>query len=121
MALATLMGLSGIGAAYYFYVLDPGLPDRLARQWRAAYELSLHKWYVDEAYDRAFVRPTISAANDLWKYVDVSIIDGAVNGVARAVAWGGWFIRLTQSGQTQHYALGMTLGAAVILTVYLLF
>ena len=121
MAVATLMGLSGIGAAYYLYVLHPGLPDRLAQQWRAAYELSLHKWYVDEAYDRAFVRPTISAANDLWKYVDVSIIDGAVNGVARAIAWGGWFVRLTQSGQTQHYALGMTLGAAVILTVYLLF
>ena len=50
----------------------------------------------------------------------MAIIDGAVNGVARAVAWGGWLIRLTQSGQTQHYALGMTLGAVVILTVYLL-
>ncbi len=121
MALATLMGLTGIGAAYYLYVLNPGLPDRLAHQWRAAYELSLHKWYIDEAYDRSLVRPTMSAAQGLWKYVDVAIIDGAVNGVARAVAWGGWLIRLTQSGQTQHYALGMTLGAVVILTVYLLF
>ena len=121
MAFATLMGLSGIGAAYYLYVLNPNLPNRLAQQWRTAYELSLHKWYVDESYDRWFVRPTLSAANGLWKHVDVSIIDGAVNGVARAVAWGGWIIRLTQSGQTQHYALGMTLGAVVILTVYLLF
>jgi NADH-quinone oxidoreductase subunit L len=121
MALATFMGLSGIGAAYYLYVLNPRLPDRLAQQWRAAYELSLHKWYVEVAYDSSFVRPTSSAANGIWKYVDVSIIDGAVNGVARAVAWGGWFMRLTQSGQTQHYALGMTLGAVVILTVYLLF
>ncbi|HNI19623.1 MAG TPA: NADH-quinone oxidoreductase subunit L, partial [Nitrospira sp.] len=98
MALATLMGLTGIGAAYYLYVLNPGLPDRLAQQWRAAYELSLHKWYIDEAYDRSFVRPTLSAAQGLWKHVDVAIIDGAVNGVARAVAWGGWLIRLTQSG-----------------------
>lgn len=120
MALATLMGLTGIGAAYYLYVLNPGLPDRLAQQWRAAYELSLHKWYIDEAYDRSFVRPTLSAAQGLWKHVDVAVIDGAVNGVARAIAWGGWLIRLTQSGQTQHYALGMTLGAVVILTVYLL-
>ncbi len=120
MALATLMGLTGIGAAYYLYVLNPGLPDRLAHQWRAAYELSLHKWYIDEAYDRSLVRPTLSAAQGLWKHVDMAIIDGAVNGVARAIAWGGWFIRLTQSGQTQHYALGMTLGAVVILTVYLL-
>ena len=39
------------------------------------------------------------------------VIDGAVNGVARAIAWGGWFLRLMQSGQTQHYALGMALGA----------
>lgn len=121
MAVATLMGLTGIGAAYYLYVLNPGLPDRLAQQWRAAYELSLHKWYIDEAYDRSLVRPTLSAAQGLWKHVDVAIIDGAVNGVARAIAWGGWLIRLTQSGQTQHYALGMTLGAVVILTVYLLF
>ncbi|CAE6700089.1 MAG: NADH-quinone oxidoreductase subunit L [Nitrospira sp.] len=120
MAVATLMGLSGIAAAYYLYVLNPTLPDRLAQQWRAAYELSLHKWYIDEAYDRSFVRPTLSAAQGMWTHVDVAIIDGAVNGVARAIAWGGWFIRLTQSGQTQHYALGMTLGAVVILTVYLL-
>ena len=120
MAVATLMGLSGIAAAYYLYVLNPTLPDRLAKQWRAAYELSLHKWYIDEAYDRSLVRPTLSAAQGMWKHVDVAIIDGAVNGVARAIAWGGWLIRLTQSGQTQHYALGMTLGAVVILTVYLL-
>ena len=120
MAVATLMGLSGIAAAYYLYVLNPTLPERLAQQWRAAYELSLHKWYIDEAYDRSFVRPTLSAAEGMWKHIDVAIIDGAVNGVARAIAWGGWFIRLTQSGQTQHYALGMTLGAVVILTVYLL-
>jgi NADH-quinone oxidoreductase subunit L len=121
MAFASLMGLSGIGAAYYLYVVNPNLSNRLAQHGRAAYELSLHKWYIDEIYDRWFVRPTLSAANGLWKHVDVSIIDGAVNGVARGIAWGGWIMRLTQSGQTQHYALGMTLGAMVVLTVYLLF
>ncbi len=121
MAFASLMGLSGIGAAYYLYVVNPNLSNRLAQHGRAAYELSLHKWYIDEIYDRWFVRPTLSAANGLWKHVDVSIIDGAVNGVARGIAWGGWVMRLTQSGQTQHYALGMTLGAMVVLTVYLLF
>jgi NADH-quinone oxidoreductase subunit L len=61
------------------------------------------------------------AAQSLWKHVDVRIIDGAVNGLARAIAWGGWLMRLTQSGETQHYAMGMALGAVVILTLYLLF
>jgi len=119
MIAATAMGLLGIGAAYYVYVLNPTLPDQLAERWKTAYQLSLNKWYVDEAYDRSVVRPTFTAAMELWKRVDVAVIDGAVNGVARAIAWGGWFLRLIQSGQTQHYALGMALGVAVILTVFL--
>jgi NADH-quinone oxidoreductase subunit L len=119
MMLATLMGLTGIAAAYYAYVLNPQLPDRFAREWRTLYQGSLNKWYVDEAYDTLFVRPTFAAAAQLWQRVDVSVIDGAVNGVARGVAWGGWLLRLIQSGQTQHYALAMALGI-VILTAYLL-
>ena len=117
MLLATTMGLLGIAAAYYAYVLDPALPDRWARRWQAAYQLSLNKWYVDEVYDRLFVRPTLKAAVELWKRMDVATIDAAVNGVARGVAWSGWLLRLVQSGQTQHYALGMALGAVLILTL----
>ena len=121
MGTATLLGLAGIAAAYVLYVRSPGLPDRLAQQWQRAYRLSLNKWYVDEAYDRTVVRPTFSLADGLWKRVDVALIDGAVNGMARAVAWWGWLMRLFQSGQAQHYALSMTLGAVVILSMYLLF
>ena len=119
MIVATLMGLSGIAAAYYVYVLNPHLPDRFAQQWQSLYQGSLNKWYVDEAYDRTFVRPTLTTASELWKRVDVHIIDGAVNGVAFAVTWGGWLLRLIQSGQTQHYALAMAVGI-VVLTAYLL-
>ena len=121
MMAATAMGLLGIAGAYYVYVLNPSLPDRWARRWEAAYQLSLNKWYVDEAYDRSIVRPTFDTATGLWKGIDVAIIDGAVNGVARAIAWGGWLLRLIQSGQTQHYALGMALGAVVVLTLFMMF
>ncbi len=120
MAIATVMGLAGIAGAYYVYVMNPGLPDRLAQQWRTVYQGSLNKWYVDEAYDQIVVRPTFVTATNLWKHVDVNLIDAAVNGVARAFAWGGWLLRLMQSGQTQHYALGMAVGAVVIVTAYLL-
>ena len=113
--------LAGIGAAYYCYVANPGLPDRLAQQWQALYRGSLNKWYVDELYDRTVVQPTMALADGLWKRVDVAVIDGAVNGAGQVVAWGGRALRLLQSGQTQHYALGMALGAVVILTMYLFF
>jgi NADH-quinone oxidoreductase subunit L len=119
MAAATAMGLIGMAAAYYVYVLNPDLPERLARQWGILYRGSLNKWYVDEAYDYLFVRPTLVAASKLWKHVDVHVIDGTVNGIARAITWWGWLLRLVQSGQTQHYALAMAVGI-VVLTAYLL-
>lgn len=120
MIAATVMGLTGIAAAYYVYVLNPGLPERLAEQLGSLYRGSLNKWYVDEAYDRLFVGPTCTVALELWKRVDVNLIDGAVNGIARGVAWGGWLLRLIQSGQTQHYALAMAVGIVVIMTVFLI-
>lgn len=121
MICATLAGLMGIAGAYVVYVKSPQLPDRLARQWQGLYQGSLNKWYVDEAYDQAFVNPTMKAADQLWRKVDMAVIDGAVNGVARGVAWGGWITRLLQSGQAQSYALAMTVGAVMILGAYLFY
>ncbi|MBS0166394.1 MAG: NADH-quinone oxidoreductase subunit L [Nitrospira sp.] len=119
MIVATVLGLIGIAAAYYAYVLNPDLPERLARQWNGLYQASLNKWYVDEVYDRLFVQPTCTVAAALWKRIDIAVIDGAVNGVGKTITWGGWILRLIQSGQTQHYALAMAMGI-VIITAYLL-
>ncbi len=120
MIAASAVGIAGIAAAYVAYVKAPDLPQRLAQRWRTAYQLSFNKWYFDEAYDRTVVRPTFRLADGLWKKVDTQLIDGAVNGTARAFAWGGWLLRRFQTGQAQNYALAMTAGAVVILTVYLL-
>ncbi len=121
MIVATLAGLIGIGLAYLFYVKSPDIPDRLMTQWSTLYRLSLNKWYVDEAYDKTIVNPTFKIADQMWKKVDVAIIDNAVNGVARGFAWWGWVARFIQTGETQNYALSMTVGAVIILTAYVLF
>ncbi len=121
MLAATLAGVLGIAAAYVLYVKSPDLPERLMNQWHALYRGSLNKWYVDEAYDKAFVNPTFVLAERMWKKVDVAIIDNAVNGVARGFAWWGWMARLIQTGETQNYALSMAMGAVIILTAYLMF
>ena len=121
MLAATLAGVLGIAAAYVLYVKSPDLPERLMNQWHALYRGSFNKWYVDEAYDKAFVNPTFTLADRMWKKVDVAIIDNAVNGVARGFAWWGWMARLIQTGETQNYALSMAMGAVIILTAYLMF
>lgn len=121
MIAATLVGLIGIGLAYLFYVKSPDIPERLMTQWSMLYRLSLNKWYVDEAYNKTIVNPTFRIADYMWKKFDIAIIDNAVNGVARGFAWWGWVARFIQTGETQNYALGMTVGAVIILTGYVLF
>lgn len=121
MIMATLAGLIGIGMAYLFYVKSPGIPDRLMIQWQTLYQCSLNKWYVDEAYDKIFVNPTFKISDLMWKKIDIAIIDNAVNGVARGFAWWGWMAKFIQTGETQNYALGMTVGAVLILTAYVFF
>jgi NADH-quinone oxidoreductase subunit L len=120
MVLATLLGVGGIAAAYLCYVRSPELPRQLAERWRTLYALSLNKWYVDEWYDRLFVRPTVRLATRLWTQVDVRVIDGAVNGMARRISEWGRRTQQFQSGQLQHYALVMTTGLFVLVSLYLL-
>ena len=60
-----------------------------------------------------------AASTLLWKRVDAGVIDGSVNGIARAV--GGWAetLRPVQTGFVRHYAL-LILAGAVALVSYLL-
>ena len=120
MAFSALLGISGIGLAYLFYVRSPSLPQKLARHWEHLYAGSRNKWYIDELYGAWFVRPTVEAANNLWQWIDVRVIDAAVNGLANGVALWSATLRLIQSGEVQHYALAMAFGAVAILGVYLL-
>jgi len=120
MGVSVAVALAGWMTARYFYLTRPELPGRLATRAAAIYRFSLNKWYVDELYDRLFVRPTTRLADRLWRTVDVRTIDEAVNGVGESTLAGARILRLLQSGQLQHYALAMMVGTFVILTVYLI-
>ena len=74
--LPLVLGIAGIGTAYLFYVMDPGIPVRLAQQFRIMYLFILNKWYFDELYDLLFVRPAVVIGDGLWKGGDGMLIDG---------------------------------------------
>jgi NADH-quinone oxidoreductase subunit L len=78
----------------------------------------LHKYYVDEFYDAAVVKPMMwVSTNVLWKIVDVAGIDGTVNGLARGTTSIGDTVRHTQSGNTRSYAVWVVIGALVVIAV----
>jgi NADH-quinone oxidoreductase subunit L len=79
-----------------------------------------NKYYVDEAYDAAFVRPTYRVSRGLlWRGVDVGIIDGlAVNGSAYLARFVGWVGSQLQSGQVGTYAWALVIGVLAVLGAF---
>jgi NADH-quinone oxidoreductase subunit L len=108
------LAASAIGflIAYVIYARRP----ELAVAWRTRlgpiFTLVEHKYYVDELYDRVFVRPGMALARFLNDIVEPRVIDGAVNGVADFFLLEAREFRLIQTGRVSSYAL-WTLGGAI--------
>jgi NADH-quinone oxidoreductase subunit L len=109
--------LLGFVVAFWFYIVNPSLPRRLAESQRPLYQFLLNKWYFDEAYDFLFVRPARALGRFLWKGGDGAVIDGGINGLALGII--PFFTRLAgraQSGYIFTYAFAMVLGLVVLVT-----
>jgi len=75
-----------------------------------------NKWYVDEIYDAAVVRPVVAASRGLWRWVDEGLIDGVlVNGAARLSGWLGLAGARLQTGQINAYAFAIAVGVLILL------
>ncbi len=120
MALSVAVALAGIAVAYAFYIRDPERPKALARRLPGIYRLLLNKYYVDEIYDALVVQPIYKLSNGfLWRFFDVKIVDGAVNGAATVVERAAQRLRRTETGLVQNYALGVLIGAVLIVGYFL--
>lgn len=118
MAVSTAIAIAGIFLAYQMYIKKPGVPQRLAERFRFVHTLLLNKYYVDEIYDALFVNPVKKiSAQFLWKGVDVRIIDGSVNGIARLVGGIGNILRLLQTGYIRNYAFYIVAGCIFIIVL----
>ena len=113
---AWAIAAAGTVVAWAFYAGPArGAPAALATRFGALYRFTLDKFRVDELYDATIVKPFRALAAGLWRFVDVFIIDGIVNGVGRTAAALGATFRTFQNGDLQRYAAVMALAAAVIL------
>jgi NADH-quinone oxidoreductase subunit L len=105
--LSVVLGLLGIGIGIAIFSKKPirHMPKMLEE-----------KYYVDEIYEEAVIQPIEHLSRDgLWKIVDVKIIDGFVNGVARLFGGISGVLRYTQTGFARSYAAVILLGAIVVI------
>jgi NADH-quinone oxidoreductase subunit L len=117
-----LMSVTVIGAAFsiyfarYIYLKNPSLALKASAKFKGLYNLLLNKYFVDEIYDTVVVTPIKDGSERfLWRFTDVSVIDGIVNGAASIINFTSGKIRKIQTGVTQFYAVIMVLGIAIAL------
>ncbi len=113
-----IAGLVGFLVAYWFYIKQPGLPERLTESARGVYRLLMGKYFVDELYRAVIVRPLVwISTNVLWHAIDERAIDGTVNGISRETGDVGDRLRHLNSGNTRSYATWVVVGAVALTTV----
>ncbi len=118
--LPLVFGLAGIAIAYLMYVVQPGLPAKLAKRLRPLYLFSFNKWYFDELYDRVFVRTAFVLGLGFWKSGDGAVIDGVgPDGVASVTRQLARRASRLQTGYVYHYAFAMLIGVVVLVSWYM--
>jgi NADH-quinone oxidoreductase subunit L len=116
MAGAICTFLAGLGLAWYLYYKRPDLPPKYAASMRGLYNTLSNKYYVDEFYGAAIIRPIIAFSSAfLWKTIDAGIIDGTINESAAAAGDVSNAFRRMQSGNIRSYAAWVALGAAAVI------
>ena len=120
MALSSGIAVAGIGLAWYFWKVNRAASARIARSVAGVYTLLLNKYYIDELYDAVIVRPIQKGSTVLlWRGADAGLIDGAVNGVGKAVRGTSDSVRRLQTGSIRAYAASLFLGVVLVLGWYL--
>ena len=105
--ISIVIGLLGIGLGWMLFTKRPLM--KLPR-------LLENKYYVDEVYDAALINPIKTASREgLWRFFDVGVIDGLVNGLGRGTAALGGVLRYMQAGFVRSYAAIILLGALAVL------
>ena len=113
-----IAALVGFLLAWWCYLRDPALPGRLAGSLRAPYRVLCRKYFVDELYGAAIVRPLLQLSTTvLWHALDERAIDGAVNAVAQGAGRSGNRLRHLHSGNMRTYAVWVVIGAVALTTL----
>ena len=121
LILGTVVGLAGIALAYFVWVKNPGMSERIRERSRGVHTFLVNKWYFDELIDLLVVRPAQwlgSFAQQTFERIFVNgLLVGGATGVVRA---GSSAVRAAQTGFLRYYAALLVAGMIGVIFYFLL-
>jgi NADH-quinone oxidoreductase subunit L len=110
------VALLGWLLAYLFYRQRSTLPAQLADALPGSYKLLANKYYVDEFYGAAVVKPLLAISTYFLGWVvDKALLGGAAWLLGGVATFAGALLQRWQSGNIRSYAAWLAAGAAAVL------
>lgn len=120
VAPAFWLALSGVFAAWVFFLKKPQWADAFGNALSPLRTLLVNKYYFDWFNENVICVVARGLGKGLWRGGDQILIDGGmVNGTANSVRWFGGLMRHLQSGYLYTYAFWTMIGLALLLGWFL--
>lgn len=117
MLISGMVSILGIYGAYLLHLKDRARAEWIAADVPEITNILEHKYWIDEIYEAAIIRPLNKLGRVLFM-IDRFVIDGIVWLISFIPQLSGFGLKLTtQRGYLQGYAVTMIFGIAVILIV----
>ena len=112
-----ILVVSAIPLSYYLYIKNTNILSGIRKLNEPLYNFLLNKWYFDELYEAAFVKPLKLIGSFLWKKGDQNTIDRyGPDGFSKIIKYFSNKAVKFQSGYIYDYAFVMLLGLSFLLT-----
>ena len=117
--LSTIVVLAGIGFGYQLYHKKSVSAQGFVVSFPRIHKALVNKLYFDHFYDTIIVAKIYDGIGRLVNFIEVDlIIKGSVNGLAYITREFGKRLRLSETGQVQHYAFIMIGGVLLLLLFF---
>jgi len=113
------LAIAGALLAWYLYLHNTQLADRLAHTLRPLVVVLENKYYLDWFNENVIARATMLLGQGLWKGGDRGVIEaGVVNMSWKLVGRVAAVVRQAQTGYLYHYAFVMIVGVLALMTYF---
>ncbi|GAC1634412.1 MAG: NADH-quinone oxidoreductase subunit L [Ktedonobacteraceae bacterium] len=112
--LSLALSIVGIFVAYSLYRRGFAYKENKS----PAYQLVLHKYYVDEGLTLLLINPIFAFARTATRFLEGNALDGGARGFAFLFRGTSAGLRRLQTGYVRNYALAILLGAVLIVVYF---
>jgi NADH-quinone oxidoreductase subunit L len=119
MVVAFTIAILSIFYARKKYISDKQLPHAEGDTLPSTQKLVYNKFYIDEVYEKVFVKPFMVLSDLFLVLIDKLVIDLIVNATALLTGASGKVLRLIQTGNTGFYLFAMILGTILLFIIRL--